>query len=69
MTLRQEAYNEIDKLSDEDVRFIIMLMKKIQPDTSKKETAAKRKLAFLASAGKVDIDETAVNDLRNRSMI
>lgn len=69
MNLKQEAYSEIDRMSDENVRFLIMLMKKIQPEASKSKTAGRNKEKFLASAGKIDIDEDAVNDLRKRSMI
>lgn len=69
MTLKQEAYNEINKLSEEDIRIIILLMKRMQPSVKSTADASSRKAAFLASAGKIDIDEEAVYDLRNRSMI
>ncbi|MEE0954819.1 MAG: hypothetical protein U0L49_03270 [Eubacterium sp.] len=69
MTLKQEAYREIDRLSDEDIRFVITFMRKIQPSNSRQESKAEGKTAFLASAGKIDINEEAVTDLRNRSMI
>lgn len=70
MTLKQEAYKEINKLSEEDIRIIILLMKRMQPSAkSTADASASGKAAFLASAGKIDIDEEAVYDLRNRSMI
>ena len=70
MTLKQEAYKEINKLSEEDIRIIILLMKRMQPSSVHSASASSSgKSAFLASAGKIDIDEEAVYDLRNRSMI
>lgn len=70
MTLQQEAYREIDTLSDENVRFIIELIRKIQPsESSAVDEKARKKADFLASAGKIDVDEEAMKDLRKRSMI
>lgn len=69
MTLRQEAYREIDGLSDENIRFVIELMKKIQPSNAAEKTQNQKRAAFLATAGKIDIDENTVKDLRERSMV
>lgn len=69
MTLRQEAYREIDRLTDENVRLVITLMRKIQPDAGSREDMSDRKKAFLESAGKIDIDEEAVNELWNGSYL
>ena len=68
MTLKQEAYQEIYKLSDEDLRFVIMLMRKIRPEKPSADISETKK-AFLASAGQIDIDEDSVADLRKRSML
>lgn len=69
MTLRQEAYREIDSLSDENIRFVIELMRKIQPSDSIEKTQNQKRAAFLATAGKIDVDENAVKELRERSMV
>ncbi len=67
MTLRQEAYKEIDKLSDEDVRLVIRIMKKMRPE--KEDDSFQKKAKFLASAGSIEVNEDAVNELRKESMI
>lgn len=69
MTLKQEAYSEIDRLSDENIRFVIQLIRKIQPQNEVGNSENSKKINFLNSAGKIDIDEDAVTELRNRSMI
>lgn len=68
MTLKQEAYKEINKLSEEDIRIIILLMKRMQPSSGNTaNTSISGKAAFMASAGKIDIDEEAVYGLRKFS--
>ncbi|MDY6323998.1 MAG: hypothetical protein SPL99_02890 [Catonella sp.] len=72
MTLQQEAYNKIDQLSDDNVRFVIQLIDKIQQGGTNEEATSsrqKKKNAIMKYAGKIDVDEDAVNELRERSMI
>ncbi len=72
MTLQQEAYNKIDQLSDDNVRFVIQLIDKIQQGGTNEEATSsrqKKKNAIMKYAGTIDVDEDAVNELRERSMI
>ena len=68
MTIYQEAHNKIDTFPEETVRIFIQLMDRMKkPSASKKQTA--QKSAFLDTAGMIDIDEDAVTQLREASMI
>jgi BRCT domain type II-containing protein len=42
MTLQQEAYNKIDQLSDDNVRFVIQLIDKIQQGGTNEEATSSR---------------------------
>ncbi|MBQ9664377.1 MAG: hypothetical protein IJV40_14625 [Oscillospiraceae bacterium] len=65
MTVYQEAHSKIDQLPEETVYLFIQLMNKITPVASQ----SKNKSSFLASAGKLDIDEGAIIKLREASTI
>ena len=106
MTLQQEVYSKIDKLSDDGIRVLIDMIDSIElmsdsgfkrlsatqnintaqnndvemfpvrpvvelveEDEDTKKARAERKKNFLASAGKVDIDEDAIRLFRERSMV
>lgn len=85
MTLQQEAYTRIDQMTDDGIRVLIDMIDKMktvsvigfkdntvtisvsEPDSAM--TKADKKRRFMQSAGKIKVDATAVNDLRDRSMI
>lgn len=85
MTLQQEAYNRIDQMTEDGIRILIEMIDAMRTVsiTGFKEpmmksqvvnkvaglTKEEKKKRFLQSAGKIQIDATAVNDLRERSMI
>ena len=59
MTLQQEAYNKIDQLSDDNVRFVIQLIDKIQQGGTNEEATSsrqKKKNAIMKYAGTIDVD-------------
>lgn len=78
MTLRQEAYNRIDRMTDDGIRVLIDIIDKRFKETEMNITISnsyttmtkeEKKKRFLQSAGKINIDADAVNDLRERDMI
>ena len=68
MTVYQEAHEKIDQLPEDTVYLFIQLMERMQ-DADRKQHAPKSKDKFLSTAGKINIDEQAVNHLREASMI
>lgn len=66
MTVYQEAHSKIDQLPEETVYLFIQLMNQITPGVPRK---SKNKSGFLASAGKIDIEEGAVTKLREASAV
>ena len=78
MTLRQEAYNRIDRMTDDGIRVLIEIIDKRFKETEMNITISnsyttmtkeEKKKRFLQSAGKINVDADAVNDLRERDMI
>lgn len=78
MTLRQEAYNRIDRMTDDGIRVLIDIIDKRFKETEMnitisnsytKMTKEEKKKRFLQSAGKINVDADAVNDLKERDMI
>ncbi len=78
MTLRQEAYNRIDRMTDDGIRVLIDIIDKRFKETEMNITISnsyttmtkeEKKKRFLQSAGKINVDADAVNDLRERDMI
>ena len=78
MTLRQEAYNRIDRMTDDGIRVLIDIVDKRSKETEMNITISnsyttmtkeEKKKRFLQSAGKINVDADAVNDLRERDMI
>ena len=69
MTLVQEATKKMETLSDDSIRIIIALMDHMLPENSSVSESASEKMKFLQTAGKIEIDEEAVSELRARSMI
>lgn len=78
MTLRQEAYSRIDRMTDDGIRVLIDIIDKRFKETEMNITISnsyttmtkeEKKKRFLQSAGKINIDADAVNDLRERDMI
>lgn len=69
--------NDIMKLSKDQYEFVVKIVENLPKEDSEKvnETIAKKtKLSdkrrnFLKTAGKINIDEEAVDDFRRRSMI
>ena len=67
MTIYQEAHSRIDQFPEETVLLFVRLMDKMDPSTMlKNEKKTNRR--FIESAGTLDIDEDAVNQLREASM-
>ncbi len=66
MTVYQEAHRKIDEFPEDTVYLFIQLMDKMSAD---KKNEGKRKREFLQTAGRIDIDETAVYQLREESVI
>lgn len=78
MTLRQEAYNRIDRMTDDGIRVLIDIIDKRFKETEMNITISnsyttmtkeEKKKRFLQSAGKINVDADSVNDLRERDMI
>ena len=85
MTLQQEAYNRIDQMTDDGIRVIIDMIDKMKTvsvigfkenevsisitQSSDPMSKAEKKRRFMQSAGKINVDANAVNELRERSMI
>ncbi len=69
MTVYQEAHSKIDQFPEETVSLIIQLMDKMKTDTSGNKAKHGTKSAFLATAGKINIDQEAVYNLREESLI
>ena len=69
MTVYQEAHRKIDQFPEETVHLIIQLMDKMKGVDSTGRKSSDRKKKFLETAGKIDIDEQAVMNLREDSMI
>ena len=66
--LRMEAYKKLETLSDDDLRLIIKIIDKINPQTAI-TNESDRKQKIMGMAGKYDFCEEAVNELRIESMI
>ena len=81
MTLQQEAYSRIDQMTDDGIRVLIDIIDKMRTVSiigfkeNREEssvvpmTKEEKKKRFMQSAGKIQIDADAVNNLRERSMI
>lgn len=69
MTVYQEAHRIIDKFPEETVYLLIQLMDKMSGNSESSATNKSKKAKFLATAGKIDIDENAVSCLREVSII
>lgn len=101
MTLQQQAYNRIDRMSEDGIRVVLDFMDRFEdvrlfnademdgisafdeeksddflnaidlltPERVAKMNKAEKKELFLHSGGKIDIDEDAVNMLREVSVI
>lgn len=84
MTLQQEAYRRIDEMTGDGIRKLIDIIKmKTVSVTGFKDvnkstltvsenipmTKAEKKLRFMQSAGKIQIDAKAANQLRKISMV
>lgn len=85
MTLQQEAYSRIDEMTDDGIRKLIDIIDKMKtvsvtgfkntnentPAVSENVlmTKAEKKQRFIESAGKIQIDAEAVNQLREMSKI
>ena len=85
MTLQQEAYSRIDQMTDDGIRVIIDMIDKMKTvsvigfkenevnisitQSSDPMSKAEKKRRFMQSAGKINVDANAVNELRERSMI
>ncbi len=59
--LQQEAHEKIDRLSDSNIRFLLTIIDSMQTAEIPKLDPKKE---FLKTAGSIDIDEDAVNQLR-----
>lgn len=68
MTIYQEAHRKIDTFPEETVRIFIQLMDNMSNSSTTKRQASK-KTRFLETAGKIDIDAEAIQQLREVSMI
>lgn len=66
---RVEVEDVSAKPKDEDLFPIRPVETFPQEDTNTKRLRADKKKKFLASAGKVDIDEEAIQEFRERSMV
>lgn len=85
MTLQQEAYSRIDQMTDDGIRVLIDIIDKMKTvsvigfknnkvDVSNLSLDTKilkeqKKRNFMQSAGKINVDANAVNELRERSII
>ena len=85
MTLQQEAYSRIDQMTDDGIRVLIDMIDKMKTvsvigfknnkvDVSNLSLDTKilkeqKKRNFMQSAGKINVDANAVNELRERSII
>lgn len=67
MTLQQQAYDRIEKMSDDNIRLMIEIMDRFVSANENKQNHSIED--FLKTAGKMEIDEKAVLDLRAGSMI
>ena len=78
MTLQQEAYSRIDEMTDDGIRLLIDMIDKMKTVSitgfkdgleSVSMTKEEKKQRFIQSAGKIQVDEKVVKELRERSMI
>ena len=69
MTVYQEAHKKIDQFPEETVHLFVQLMDRMTRNSKKTVSNSEKKAKFLATAGKIDIDENAVSHLREESMI
>ena len=70
MNVYKEAHTKIDRLPEESVYLIIRFMDMIGGKTAQKAEKEAGKLDyFFDLAGNIDIDDEAVSQLRNASMI
>ena len=69
MTVYQEAHDKIDQLPEETVYLFIQLMDKMNADKKYNTPKSVGKARFLETAGKIDIDDEAISQLREVSII
>lgn len=69
MTIYQEAHAKIDQFPEDIVRLFVQLMDRMSADTVGNKETNKTRRAFLATAGKIDIDEDAISRMREASII
>lgn len=85
MTLQQEAYSRIDQMTDDGIRVLIDIIDKMKTvsvigfknnkvDVSNLSLDTKilkeqKKRNFMQSAGKINVDANAVNELRERIIV
>lgn len=85
MTLQQEAYSRIDQMTDDGIRVLIDIIDKMKTvsvigfknnkvDVSNLSLDTKilkeqKKRNFMQSAGKINVDVNAVNELRERIIV
>lgn len=85
MTLQQEAYSRIDQMTDDGIKVLIDIIDKMKtvsvvgfknaestnavPQAENVMSRSEKKRRFMESAGKIKVDATAVNELRERSLI
>ena len=69
MTIYQQAHEKIDRFPEETVLLFIQLMDMIETTSDSSSEVSKKKSRFLASAGKINIDEKAVAELREASIV
>ena len=69
MTIYQEAHAKIDRLPEETVYIFVQLMDKMTTARQMEQRKASNMNMFLETAGRIDIDEDAVNSLREVSLI
>lgn len=69
--------DDIKKLPQDQLEFVVKIVESLPKETSvsvneeivKKTDLSSKRRKFLETAGKIDIDEDAVDDLRMRSII
>ena len=69
MTVYQEAHRKIDEFPEDTVYLFIQLMEKMKTSATQDRQTEKKKMDFLATAGKIDIDGEVISHLREVSRI
>lgn len=69
MTVYQEAHKRIDQFPEETVYLFIQLMDKMETSVTRDKQTSGKKSRFLETAGKIEMDEDAIAQLREESMI